>query len=88
MTGSAGLEFAEGLAELGGQVAVPTSLNVMSMDRERWSQWGQDPEFADRAPGVRAAIGKTDAYALISRSIAARPDDPAIVSLIEANLPR
>ena len=36
------------------------------------------PEFADRAPGVRAAIGKTDAYALISRSIAARPDDPAI----------
>jgi hypothetical protein len=36
------------------------------------------PEFADRVPGVRAAIGKTDAYALISRSIAARPDDPAI----------
>jgi hypothetical protein len=36
------------------------------------------PEFAGRAPGLRAAIGHVDAYALISRSISARPDDPAI----------
>jgi hypothetical protein len=35
-------------------------------------------EFAGRAPGVRAAIGNADGYALISRSISARPDDPAI----------
>jgi hypothetical protein len=35
-------------------------------------------EFANRGAGVRAAIGKTDPYALISRSIAARPDDPAL----------
>jgi len=34
---------------LGGMVAVPTSLNVMSMDRERWRQWGQASDFADRA---------------------------------------
>ena len=33
LTGAAGLEFAERLADLGGQVAVPTTLNVMSMDR-------------------------------------------------------
>lgn len=49
LTGSAGLAFAERLADLGGQVAVPTSLNVMSMDRERWQRWGQDQDFADRA---------------------------------------
>jgi predicted aconitase len=49
LSGQAGLEFAERLADLGGMVAVPTSLNVMSMDRERWRQWGQEPDFADRA---------------------------------------
>lgn len=49
LTGSAGLQFAERLADLGGEVAVPTSLNVMSMDRERWRQWGQDAEYASRA---------------------------------------
>ena len=36
LTGAAGLEFAERLADLGGQVAVPTTLNVMSTDRQRW----------------------------------------------------
>jgi hypothetical protein len=35
-------------------------------------------EFAGRATGMRAAIGNADGYALISRSISARPDDPAI----------
>ena len=49
LAGDAGLEFAEGLAELGGRVTVPTTLNVMSMDRERWRDWGQDPAYADRA---------------------------------------
>ena len=49
LSGEAGLEFAERLADLGGTVAVPTSLNVMSMDRQRWRQWGQEPHFADRA---------------------------------------
>jgi predicted aconitase len=55
LSGAAGLEFAERLADLGGRVAVPTSLNVMSMDRQRWRQWGQDPDFADRARRLGAA---------------------------------
>ena len=49
LTGDAGLEFAERLADLGGRVSVPTTLNVMSMDRERWRDWGQDPDYAGRA---------------------------------------
>lgn len=49
LTGSAGLAFAERLAQLGGTVAVPTSLNVMSMDRQQWRSLGQDAEFAARA---------------------------------------
>ena len=35
-------------------------------------------EWAGRAQGVRAALGNADGYALISRSISARPGDPAI----------
>jgi predicted aconitase len=49
LTGTAGLEFAERLADLGGQVAVPTTLNVMSTDRQRWGDWGLDAAYADRA---------------------------------------
>jgi cis-L-3-hydroxyproline dehydratase len=49
LTGNAGLEFAERLANLDGQVAVPTSLNVMSMDRERSQELNLDAEFAERA---------------------------------------
>ena len=49
LTGAAGLAFAERLADLGGQVAVPTSLNVMSMDRQRWRDLKLDADYADRA---------------------------------------
>ena len=47
--GTAGLAFAEKLADLGGHVRVPTSLNVMSMDRTNWRQLGQDEQFATDA---------------------------------------
>lgn len=47
--GNAGLAFAERLADLGGQVRVPTSLNVMSMDRTNWRELGQDEQFASNA---------------------------------------
>jgi predicted aconitase len=45
-TGNAGLQFAEHLAELGARVAVPTTLNVGSVDRQRWREIGQSPEYA------------------------------------------
>lgn len=47
--GEAGLEFAERLASAGGRVSVPTSLNVISLDRERWRTHGLDSDYADRA---------------------------------------
>ncbi|MCA9861450.1 MAG: aconitase X catalytic domain-containing protein [Thermomicrobiales bacterium] len=48
-TGNAGLRFAEHLADLGARVAIPTTLNVGSVDRERWREIGQAPEFASSA---------------------------------------
>ncbi len=47
--GDAGLEFAERLARDGGRVQVPTSLNVISLDRAKWRELGQDPGYADKA---------------------------------------
>ena len=35
-------------------------------------------EFTSRAPGLRAAIGNADGYALIARSITARPNDAGL----------
>jgi predicted aconitase len=49
LSGTAGLDFAERLTDLGARVAVPTTLNVMSMDRQRWRRWGQESAYADRA---------------------------------------
>ena len=48
-TGNSGLYFAEHLADLGARVAVPTTLNVGSVDRERWREIGQTPEYASSA---------------------------------------
>lgn len=42
------------------------------------SMLGKESGFRDRAVAAREALGNTDAYALIRRSIAARPDDAAI----------
>lgn len=47
--GEAGLDFAEWLAARGGKVRVPTSLNVISLDRERWRALGLDADYADKA---------------------------------------
>ena len=47
--GEAGLEFAERLADLGGRVRVPTTLNVVSLDTLHWRQLGLDAEYAERA---------------------------------------
>lgn len=39
-TGEAGLRFAEQLRDWGAKVAVPTSLNAISVDRKRWQSQG------------------------------------------------
>jgi hypothetical protein len=36
------------------------------------------PEFSDRAPMLRALVGNADGYALIAKSLAARPNDPTL----------
>jgi len=54
-SGDAGLAYAERLSELGAKVAVPTSLNVVSLDRAGWQDLGMDANYAGRARRIAEA---------------------------------
>lgn len=53
--GDAGLEFIEHLAALGGQVAVPTSMNNTSFDIERCRSYGVSAELAGKIKRLEKA---------------------------------
>jgi predicted aconitase len=53
-----GLEFAETLAEKGGKVSVPTTLNMGPLDLQNWKRFGVDEDFAAKA--IRQAKAYTD----------------------------
>ena len=55
--GDAGLEFAERLAGSGGQVVVPTTLNVSGLDEEHWQEWDVPAEWAEKAHRQMLACG-------------------------------
>ena len=44
--GQAGLEFAERLAGLGAQVAVPSTVNVSGLDERHWQEWSVPTDWA------------------------------------------
>jgi predicted aconitase len=46
------LEFVRRLAEQGGRVRVPTTLNMVSVDLEQWEELGVPREFAERATRI------------------------------------
>ena len=54
----AGLEFAEKLADLGGKVAAPTSLNPSSIDLQRWKAYRVPPEILPKHKRMEAAYLK------------------------------
>lgn len=47
--GEAGMEFAERLASLGAQVAVPSTLNVSGLDEHHWTEWAVPEAWARNA---------------------------------------
>ena len=53
--GEAGLDYAERLVSLGARVAVPTSLNAISLDRLDWERLGIPAAYAKRARRVADA---------------------------------
>ena len=53
--GPGGLAFAEKMVELGARMFVPTTLNSISVDRQRWRYLGVDPAFGERADRLAQA---------------------------------
>ena len=63
--GPASLRFAERLVELGGRVAVPTSMNALCIDRRRWRSQGVPAELGEPSEAVADAyvrLGVTPTY--------------------------
>jgi cis-L-3-hydroxyproline dehydratase len=54
-TGPGSLKFAEQMRDWGGKVAVPTTLNAISVDNRRWRAQGIDPAFGEAAERLGAA---------------------------------
>lgn len=63
--GPASLRFAERLVELGGHVAVPTSMNSLCIDRRRWRNQGVPAELGEPSEALADAylrLGVTPTY--------------------------
>ncbi len=75
-TGEASLIFAEALAEQGGRVAVPTTMNAISIDRRRWSAQGVDPLFASLADRLASAYERMGAKPTFTCAPYQLPDPP------------
>jgi predicted aconitase/predicted aconitase with swiveling domain len=56
LANTANLRFAETMADMGGRVAIPTTMNAISVDHDNWRTQGVPPDF-----GLRAAR-LADAY--------------------------
>ncbi len=86
--GDAGLQFAERLAAEGGRVRVPTSLNVISLDRSRWRDLNTPPEYADKAARLGQAyvtMGATPTFTCAPYQTAAAPAFGEQIAWAESN---
>lgn len=86
--GDAGLEFAERLARLGGKVQVPTSLNVISLDRQRWRAHGLATAYADKARRLGQAyldMGATPSFTCAPYQTDAAPTFGEQIAWSESN---
>ncbi|GED72619.1 hypothetical protein BRE01_63210 [Brevibacillus reuszeri] len=75
-TGEASLQFAEMLADAGGQVHVPTSMNAISIDRKAWRTQGVDPAFAHLADRLATAYERMGAKPTFTCSPYQLPEAP------------
>jgi predicted aconitase len=86
--GDAGLAFAERLAAAGGRVRVPTSLNVISLDRQHWRELELEAGYASKAARLGQAyltMGATPSFTCAPYQTAARPAFGEQIAWSESN---
>ncbi len=87
-TGDAIIRFAEILADQGGQVAVPTSTNVISVDRRRWREQRVPAEWAEKAGRLADAylrMGATPTFTCAPYELAGPPAIGEQIAWAESN---
>lgn len=87
-TGPASLQFADTLAELGGEVSIPTTLNAISVDLARWRDQGVDPEWAGYATRLANAyirMGARPTFTCAPYQLADRPKLGEHIAWAESN---
>lgn len=87
-SGDAGLEYAERLVAMGGVVRVPTSLNVVSLDRARWRQLGMPAPYANSARRIAdayIAMGAMPTFTCAPYQTEARPSFGEQIAWSESN---
>lgn len=75
-TGQGSLKVIESLADLGGKVRVPTTINSISIDRQRWREQGIDEEFAGFSERLAKAFESMGAIPIFSCTPYVFPDAP------------
>lgn len=73
---SANLIFAEKMADLGAKVAVPTTINAISVDRENWRAQGSPTDFGERASRLADAYVRMGARPTFTCAPYLLPDAP------------
>lgn len=87
-TGEAGLLFAKTLVEWGASVSVPTTLNSISVDRQRWKQQGVPEDFASAASELAQAyvsMGCTPTYTCAPYLLETAPKEGEQIAWAESN---
>ncbi|MBR0555892.1 aconitase family protein [Ciceribacter sp. L1K23] len=87
-TGPASLDFAERLAAWGGRVTVPTSLNAISVDQQRWREQGTDPTLSKAASALGDAyvrMGATPTFTCAPYQLESRPAEGEDIAWAESN---
>ncbi|MED3562655.1 aconitase X catalytic domain-containing protein [Bacillus xiapuensis] len=87
-TGPASLHFAETLAELGGRVTVPTTMNAISIDRQRWKDQGVDAKwahFAQRLSDAYLRMGATPTFTCAPYLLPGKPQKGMEIAWAESN---
>ncbi|MBT8460769.1 MAG: DUF521 domain-containing protein, partial [Boseongicola sp.] len=85
---SANLIFAEKMAEMGAKVAIPTTINAISVDRENWSTQGVDEDFGSRASRLADAyvsMGAQQTFTCAPYLLDDRPERGECIGWSESN---
>ncbi len=84
----ANLIFAETMAEVGAKVAIPTTINAISVDRQGWQGRGVPPVFGDKASRLADAyvrMGAAPSFTCAPYQGVSVPDRGEVIGWSESN---